>query len=325
MKRKLWASALAAGLILAGCGDAEEADTTETQETQTETVQQPEAEVAEEKSTADDFVVPFDGQAAHVHGMGHIEGDGLYFASHHGLKIYREGSWFETDGMRHDYMGFNAVDNGFFTSGHPEPSADMVNPIGIQRSTDGGRSLEHLGFSGETDFHAMAAGYRNHHLFVMNPQKNSAMEAGFYRSENEGKDWTRVEANGLDGELSALALHPDDSQKVAAATSTGVYLSEDGGANFSALTEEAEFGTAVFFAEDALYYASFENESKLQKYTLETEEKEGLPLPELTEDGVVFISATPEELAVYTVKGQAYVSDDEAANWTQIMKDGQVQ
>lgn len=325
MNRKVWTSALVAGLILAGCGNGEEAETNkapETQETQTETAEQPEAE---EKSAADDFVVPFDGKAAHVHGMGHIEGDGLHFATHHGLKIYRDGSWFETDGMRHDYMGFNAVDDGFYTSGHPAPGADMVNPIGIQRSTDGGRSLEHLGFSGETDFHAMAAGYRNHHLFVMNPQKNSGMAAGFFRSENEGQDWTQVEANGLDGEVSALALHPDDSQWVAAATSTGVYLSEDGGANFNALTEDTEFGTAVFFTDEALYYASFENESVLHKYTLQMKEQEQLPLPELPEDGVVFISATPEELAIYTVKGQAFVSKDRAETWTQIMKDGQVQ
>lgn len=322
MNKKVWMPVLFAGLIAAGCGAAEESAVKEDaaeEKTVVEKTAEGTAPLAE-----NDFTVPFNGRADHVHGMGYIEGDGLYFATHHGLKIYRGGDWFETDGMRHDYMGFNAVDNGFYTSGHPEAGSDMENPFGIQRSTDGGRSLKHLGLSGETDFHAMAAGYRSHHLFVMNPAKNSQMGPGFYRSENEGKDWTQVEAEGLDGELSALAMHPEDSQKIAAATSAGVYLSEDGGATFNALTDSTEFGTAVFFAEDALYFASYGTESMLTQYTLETKEKEQLALPDMPEDGVLYIARNSDELAIYTVKGQAFVSKDGAAAWTQIMKDGQV-
>lgn len=59
--------------------------------------------------------VPFDYELSHVHGMGYAgNGDGLYLASHSGLKIYREGNCFETSDNFYDYMGFNTVDDGFY-------------------------------------------------------------------------------------------------------------------------------------------------------------------------------------------------------------------
>lgn len=307
MNKKLWMSASLAVLVMAGCGAENSSE-----------------ESSEGSLDAEDFVVDFNGTLEHVHGMGYIEGDGLYFASHNGLKIYRDGEWLETKGMHNDYMGFNAVEGGFYTSGHPGAGSDMMNPIGIQRSMDGGKSLEHMGFQGETDFHAMAVGYRSHHLFVMNPQPNSDIGEGFFRSENEGEKWTETAAKGLEGEVSYLAMHPDDSQRIAAATSTGVYLSEDGGESFKKLTSDGQFGTALTFSDDALYYASYESASELVKYQLDTGDKTTLALPELPGDGVLYIAQTSDELAVYTVKGQVYISKDDGAEWSQIMKDGEV-
>ncbi|HSP21725.1 MAG TPA: hypothetical protein VLQ20_05275 [Planococcus sp. (in: firmicutes)] len=317
MNSKLWIAVSLSALLAAGCGAENEAEPAPAEDAATEEAQQGSLD-------ADDFEVDFEGTVEHVHGMGYIEGDGLYFASHEGLKIYRDGKWVETDGMHNDYMGFNAVDRGFYTSGHPGNGSGMMNPIGIQRSMDGGRSLEHMGFEGETDFHAMAVGYRSHHMFVMNPQPNSGMGAGFFRSENEGQDWSEAAAEGLEGEISYLAMHPDDSQLIAAATSTGVYLSQDGGASFKALTSDGQFGTALTFSEDALYYASYETVSELVEYELETGDKKTLALPELPEDGVLYIAQRPDELAIYTVKGQAFISGDKGAEWTQIMEDGEV-
>ena len=317
MNSKLWIAVSLSALLAAGCGAENEAESAPAEDAATEEAQQGSLD-------ADDFEVDFEGTVEHVHGMGYIEGDGLYFASHEGLKIYRDGKWVETDGMHNDYMGFNAVDRGFYTSGHPGNGSGMMNPIGIQRSMDGGRSLEHMGFEGETDFHAMAVGYRSHHMFVMNPQPNSGMGAGFFRSENEGQDWSEAAAEGLEGEISYLAMHPDDSQLIAAATSTGVYLSQDGGASFKALTSDGQFGTALTFSEDALYYASYETVSELVEYELETGDKKTLALPELPEDGVLYIAQRPDELAIYTVKGQAFISGDKGAEWTQIMEDGEV-
>src|SRR5690625_5330967 len=80
-------------------------------------------------------------------------------------------------------------------------------------------------------------------------------------------------------------MHPTNSDYIAAATSSGAYLSSDGGATFKSITAAREIGTAVFFNEENLYYASYDTHPKLVKYNIESGEKESLNLPELTEDG----------------------------------------
>lgn len=275
------------------------------------------------------FEVPFKGELSHVHGMGYAgEDKGLYFASHTGLKIYREGEWFETSDNFYDYMGFNAVDEGFYTSGHPSADSDLPNPLGIQRSLDGGKSLERIAFEGETDYHAMAVGYKSHDIFLMNPAENSLLAPGFHKSMDEGKTWEEVNAAGLEGEVSALALHPTNSDLVAAATSTGIYVSEDGGSKFDLVTKESAIGTAVFFDEDSLYLASYASGPSLIKYTIENKEQEMLNLPDLPEDGVAFIFRNPnnnEEFALYTLQGQAFLSEDATKTWIPLLEEGTVQ
>lgn len=319
MNRKWMLVPLVSGLLVAGCSEAQEPETTNTENTTS----------TETSETAEEFEVAFDGRLDHVHGMGFIENeDGLYFASHHGLKIYRDGEWLETSDHFHDYMGFNAVDDGFYTSGHPGPGSMMQNPIGIQRSMDGGRSLDHMGFEGETDFHGMAVGYRSHHLFVMNPQENSQMGPGYFRSEDEGEQWQQVDGAGLEGEISAFAMHPSDSQLIAAATTAGIYLSEDGGDNFTLLTEDGIYGTAVFFSEDALYYATYGTVAELIEYTWENSEQQPLELPDLPEDGILYIAQNPsnkDEMAIYTAAGHAFISEDGGSSWNQILNAGQVE
>ncbi|MDQ0428453.1 hypothetical protein QOZ98_001279 [Planomicrobium stackebrandtii] len=319
MNRKWMLAPLMMGLLIAGCTETEEPEAPDS-ETSTST---------EANETTEEFEVAFDGRLDHVHGMGFIESEeGLYFASHHGLKIYRDGEWLETSDHFHDYMGFNAVDDGFYTSGHPGSGSMMQNPIGIQRSMDGGRSLDHMGFEGETDFHGMAAGYRSHHLFVMNPQENSQMGPGYFRSEDDGEQWQQVEGSGLEGEISAFAMHPSDSQLIAAATTAGIFLSEDGGDSFVLLTDDGIYGTAVFFGEEALYYATYSTEAELIEYTWENGEQQTFELPDLPEDGIIYIAqntSNAEELAIYTAAGHAFLSEDGGGTWNQILNAGQVE
>lgn len=322
-KNWLW-PVMAAGLFVSACGD-------ETGQQDTEDAAGTAPETAEETTSALDSAaveleVPFDGAMDHVHGMGYIEENGgLYFASHHGLKIYRDGAWSEIMDQYHDFMGFNAVATGFVTSGHPDMQSDMQNPLGIKRSEDGGANFEDLGFEGETDFHEMAAGYNSGDLFVFNPQPNSEMNMGFYRSDDAGASWQPAAADGLDGQVTYLAMHPDDSMNIAAASNQGIFVSEDGGESFSRITN-GELGTAAFFSEDALYYGTYDGEAKLMKRQLSGEEAE-IPLPEMTEDGVVYIAEHPgqAELAVYTAKGHAWLTEDPQAGWSQILDAGQVQ
>ncbi|WP_233569694.1 hypothetical protein [Planomicrobium sp. Y74] len=109
MKKRILVKALLSMTLLAGCSN----------------------------NTTESFEVPFEGELSHVHGMGYPgSGNDLYFASHTGPKIYREGDWFETTDNFYDYMGFNAIDEGFYSSGHPSADSDLPNPLGIQRSLD---------------------------------------------------------------------------------------------------------------------------------------------------------------------------------------------
>lgn len=297
-KKRMGIAVLSALLLLAGCSN----------------------------DTTDSFEVPFEGELNHVHGMGYAgEENGLYFASHTGPKIYRDGEWFETADNFYDYMGFNTVDEGFYSSGHPSADSDLPNPLGIQRSIDGGETLEEIAFQGETDFHAMAVGYNSHDIFLLNPAKNSLLEAGFYKSNDKGESWEPVKAEGLNGEVTALALHPTDSNFVAAATAAGVYFSQDGGEVFEAITAGNETGTAVHFTEDQLYFGSYGTAAALVKYTMENEELEPVDTPDLSQDAIAFIAQNPMdgmELAIYTFEGKAYLSEDGLQTWKTLLEEG---
>ncbi|KAB8139129.1 hypothetical protein F9U64_01690 [Gracilibacillus oryzae] len=300
MKRLMIVVTILTGLLIAGCSS---------------------------NSTDKPFEVSYDGNLEHVHGMGYAGNDGgLYFASHTGLKIYREGEWYKTSKNLNDYMGFSAVDKGFYTSGHPGKDSDLPNPIGIQRSFDGGKTLESLKFEGETDFHAMAVGYNSHDIFLMNPAKNSELETGLYTSSDDGESWESVDGKGLEGKVFALAIHPTNSNIAAAATTNGIYLSDDGGESFQLITEASQ-GTAVYFNDENLYYATYKAGPDLVKYNLKSEEKESLNLPDLNEDGPVYIAQNPQEsqgFAIYTTKGQAYITKDGTESWQQIVENGKV-
>lgn len=274
------------------------------------------------------FEVPFDGTMDHVHGLGYAGNDeGLYFASHTGLKIYRDGKWFETSKNFNDYMGFAAVDKGFYSSGHPGEDSNLPNPIGLQRSFDGGKTLEKIDFEGESDFHVMAVGFSSHDIILLNEQKNSKLVEGIYLSEDNGESWIEVTASGLDGDILSLSIHPSNSKYIAAATNSGVYLSSDKGENFTLISEREAVGTAVFFNEENLYFASYDKNPKFEKYNIDNDEIENMYLPELYDDGPVFIAQNPKDtkqLAIYTIKGQAYVSSVYSETWEQILVDNRV-
>lgn len=161
----------------------------------------------------------------------------------------------------------------------------MVLPAGCDNNTT--ESFE-MPFEGKTHFYAMAAGYNSQDIFLLNPEPISLLEEGFYKSNDEGELWEPVQAAGLEGEVSALALHPTNSIFVAAATSTGVYFSHDAGKSFEAITKENETGTAVHFTNDHLYFGSSGTTAALGKYTMENKERELLNISERAENAIAF-------------------------------------
>src|SRR5438552_14384845 len=134
----------------------------------------------------------------HVHGLSYSsDGKRLMIPSHFGLAIYENGKWSKAAGPEHDYMGFAATSQHLYSSGHPAAGTGLVNPFGLLRSKDGGRSWDKLGLEGESDFHVMATSWNTNAVYVWNAAPNSRMKTtGLHYSLNDGFSWTRASAKG---------------------------------------------------------------------------------------------------------------------------------
>ena len=264
----------------------------------------------------------------HVHGLAYsADGKSLYVSVHDGIVIYSEGKWSRPPGPRHDYMGFAASKNYFFSSGHPAPGSGLVNPLGLIRSKDGGKTWEKLGLERESDFHLMAASYGTDAIYVYNTAPNSKMPApGLYSTVNQGFTWRRAGASGLNGEPMGLAVHPQDPKWVAvAASKSGLYLSSDSGESFRAVASDQVL--AAFFDLDGkhLWYSSYASAPALTRLNWQTGQKRTVALPPITRDAIAYIAQNPKnikEYAIATFERSVYVSRDEGKTWTQIADRG---
>ncbi len=264
----------------------------------------------------------------HIHGLAFgANGKQLYVASHHGLVTYDNGQWSVIAGPANDYMGFSATRKYFYSSGHPAPGSGLVNPLGLVRSGNAGRSWDKLGLQGEADFHLIATGYDTTAVYVYSPEPNARMKTpGIWATLNDGFAWRRAEANGLQGKVSALAVHPTDSRKVAVATSGGVFLSSDGGDHFERLAAGGQV-LAVQFSLDGkqLWFASHDGRAHLFHIDLATQARTEVTLPPLTADAVAYIAqnpATPSTYAIATFERDIYVTADAGGGWRQIVERG---
>ncbi|QHE52363.1 F510_1955 family glycosylhydrolase [Pontibacillus sp. HMF3514] len=272
-----------------------------------------------------EFLTEFDGKLEHVHGIGYMGEKGIAFASHDGLKFYKEKTWYATTDQNNDYMGFNVVDKGFYTSGHPGKGSKLPNPLGIQKSSDDGKNLSDVAFEGDFDFHSMGVGDINHAIYVYNGHGNTQLSSGLHKTLDEGDSWERVKGEGINGEIVAIAVHPTNEKMIAVTTKNGVYLSEDGGEKFLPLEENVN-GTAVYFSENKLWYGTFYSKPQLTTYDLEEETKEQISLPKLGQDAVAYFDKKQEsdEMVIYTYQNHAYITKNKGEKWSQIVTSGKV-
>lgn len=264
----------------------------------------------------------------HVHGLAYsADGKQLMIPSHHGLAVYSNGRWSKAPGPEHDYMGFSATAKHLYSSGHPAPGSGMVNPFGLIRSRDGGRTWNKLGLEGEIDFHLLATSWNTNAIYVWNPAPSSRMKApGLHSTRNDGLLWKPARAAGLEGAPRALAVHPDDPSTVAVATDKGVSLSRDSGERFSAVVSGVD-GLALFFELEGkhLWYGAFDGRPMLARVALEGGAADRVALPPLTQDAVAYIAQNPQrrdELAIATFRRSVFLSADRGRTWRQIAVEG---
>ncbi|HXF65734.1 MAG TPA: glycosyl hydrolase [Burkholderiales bacterium] len=264
----------------------------------------------------------------HVHGLAFApDGKALLVPAHTGLAVYRDGRWSLAPGPAHDFMGFSVAKDAIYTSGHPAPGAPLRNPLGLMKSSDGGRTWRQLGLAGEADFHLLAAGYRTNVVYVVNEEPNSRMRSsGLHYSTDDGKSWKRSAASGLGGQVISIAAHPTEAGTILLGTLGGLYLSRDFGASFRRIGL-APRATAVLFDLDGrhLYFATDGTEALL-RVSLDGRLDASLALPKLEKDFVTYIAQNPvkpAELAIATRRRSVFLSPDAGKSWKQIAREGE--
>ncbi|HEX6384950.1 MAG TPA: glycosyl hydrolase [Anaerolineae bacterium] len=260
----------------------------------------------------------------HIHGLGFSpDGRQLIVPAHDGLRVFADGEWSVPEVPAHDYMGYTPVDNGFYSSGHPHPSSGLVNPFGLVKSTDGGQTLEKLGFEGESDFHLMGVGYENHAVYVLNPASNSQLSTGLHVSLDDGQTWQPCAAQGVSARPFQIAVHPTEASVVAVATEGGLFLSTDYGDSFTRVGEAVPVTAVAFYpnGQTLLFGAS-----RLFAYDLSSEQITAFPSPTFAaDDAIGYVAVNPiqaGEIALATFSRDIYLSSDGGQAWPQIAEDG---
>lgn len=262
-------------------------------------------------------------QFRHIHGLGFsADGRQLLVPAHDGLLIFEEGQWMIPDLPVHDYMGFSPTDNGFYSSGHPGPGSNRVNPLGLVSSSDEGRTLNTLAFEGESDFHVMGVGYANHAVYILNAAPNSRLAVGLYYTLDDGQNWEQSQSRGISGAPVQIAVHPTEASIVALAAEDGLFLSNDYGDTFTQVSQDAPISSAAFDPDGSRLFFGYQS---LNVYTLENGETTALLTPSITEnDAVSFIAVNPvsDEIAFATFNKDIYFSADNGQSWQQIARQG---
>jgi DNA-binding beta-propeller fold protein YncE len=300
-------------LLLAGCSTAGSVTSTETTHIHDDSHEHPEQ--------ATDVAMP------HIHGLGFApDGRQLLVPAHDGLRIYRAGKWLVPDVPTHDYMGFTVANDGFYSSGHPDPATNLVNPLGLVKSTDSGQTLVKLGFEGESDFHFMAVGYENHAIYVANPAPNSTLQAGVYYSLDSGQRWQPSALQGLTAQPTQMAVHPTDAAVVVMATGAGLFLSNDYANSFAPIEGSGAVTAVTFHPNGQTLLLGYQ---QLSTYNLAAQQLTTLSSPALDKDDVINYLAmnplNPDEIAVATFNRDIHWSADGGKSWIKIAEDGQAQ
>jgi photosystem II stability/assembly factor-like uncharacterized protein len=263
----------------------------------------------------------------HVHGLGFTtDGKGVVVPSHFGLDTYRDGDWSRVHGPLHDFKGFASTAEAFYASGHPAPQARLPDPIGLAKSTDGGRTWQLLDLAGEADFHVVAAGYRSKSVYVTNAAPNSKMpQPGLFVTFDDAKSWHRAEGRGLAGRIQTLAVHPDDRAIVVAGTTAGLFVSRDAGKRFRSIARGRAVSAAALSVDGDRVYFVYEYTGRLLSVALNGGPLMSITLPPLMTDSVAYVALSPTALNTITVatrKRNVYLSTDAGSNWEQIAKEG---
>jgi len=156
----------------------------------------------------------------HIHGLSvSAETGQVLLATHDGLFDVSKNPAAKIGGTN-DLMGFTAATEPgvFYASGHPGKSSSLPNPLGLIKTSDGGKTWEQLSRQGESDFHALTT-----------TKSGIVAFDGELRITADGKTWKTVPAGFVPAGLSGNPYN----DAVLATTQQGVQRSTDGGATWT--------------------------------------------------------------------------------------------
>lgn len=263
-------------------------------------------------------------QIAQMRGLGFsADGRQLVVATNEGFRIFADGTWSVPDLPKHDYLGYEVTDDGFYSSGYPDPAANLASPLGLVKSSDEGKTLTPLVFEGESDFNLVGVGYRNHAIYVFNGVPNSKLTLGIHYSLDDGQTWQESALRGLKNSPARIAVHPTEANRVAIATEGGLLLSSDYGDTFEPVGESGPAIAAAFDPGGALLFFGYQ---QLSAYELANKKILLLTTPTLSEqDAIAYIAVSPtklEEMAFATFLGDLHLSQDGGQTWQQLLQAG---
>ena len=131
-----------------------------------------------------------------------------------------------------DFMGLAGDPAGtLWASGHPGPGSSKPNPLGLLRSTDGGRTWTTVSNEGVSDFHALTV-----------TKSGLVGFDGALKRTSTGEAWTAVSSSL---HPAVLAGHPS-TDTVLATTEKGLFASRDAGATWLAVPSAPLIQFAAF-------------------------------------------------------------------------------
>lgn len=158
--------------------------------------------------------------SSHAHGLSvNSETGQILLATHEGLFDISKNTGVKI-GPSNDLMGFTtAMDEGvFYASGHPGKDSTLPNPLGLLKSSDGGKTWDQVSRQGESDFHALTT-----------TKSGIVGFDGTMRTSTDGATWKTSSA----GFAPAVLAGSPYSDTVLATTPEGLRRSSDAGTSWT--------------------------------------------------------------------------------------------
>ena len=300
-KRPLLAAAMSA-LLLVGCSSGDATPPVATA---------PAKELA--KPAADDLI-----EIGAVTGLGYsADGKSLYAATRGALLQHQQEGWSKPIN-EFDLTAMTVTEKSLYVSGHPSSGTPFKDPLGLLKSTNGGKKFEWVSLHGEAELTMLASSYHKGTIYTYSPNQQGDFGAGLASTDDEGAHWIPAQLKTQRLNIRAMAVHPDLGNVLALATKDAVEFSENHGDQLTARSTFFTNATALAFDlanPDTLYVATADGDgSKLYafddyrqlKTTAKTEYEPLITLPTGNTITAIASNRKSDELAFATESHNIY-------------------